>query len=295
MTDVPKFGFLCVGKNPLDLSVSVHASHKLAPLLRLAGFMPGGCYTEIIDINNVNLSFERAAKTLKHLCLSNELVITVGNTGFSEYDIIPDITDVICKRKASYFTNILCGSSYLPYQSDSTIIEHHLAGTYRLYPDRENASYEQCLQNSSAKSSGAFSSKLSSVLSRLSEKITRPSDKINLDSPLYSGPAVNTKRSCNGSNNYDSDYPTFDKEKTKTLRLHPSRACAGISDKSLILNFPSDPVSACNTAQAIMSALWVCVYNISGKSASQTFNYEKMLKSLPEFQEIINKKDIVNI
>lgn len=294
MTDVPKFGFLCVGKNPLDLSVSVHTSHKLASLLRLAGFMPGGCYTEIIDINNVNLSFERAAKTLKHLCLSNELVITVGNTGFSEYDIIPDITDVICKRKASYFTNILCGSSALPCKKDSLITEPSHSATSRLYPDRENASYEQCLQNSSAKSSATFSSRVSSALSRLSEKITKPSNKINLDSPLYSCPAVNTSKNCDEKNTHYSGHPPFDKEKSQTLRLHPSRACAGISNKSLILNFPSDPVSAYDTAQAVMSALWVCVYNISGKSASLAFNYEKMLKSLPEFQEIINKKDIVN-
>ena len=292
MTDAPKFGFLCVGKNSLDLSVSVHTSYKLASLLRLAGFMPGGCYTEIVDINNVNFTFERALETLKHLCLSNELVITVGNTGFSEYDIIPDITDFMCKRKASYFTNILCGSSALPFKNSCFTNNSACSPTSRQYPDEKNTSFEQCLKDSSAKSSGDFSSKLSSALSRLCEKLTKPSDEINLDSPIYSCRSANTNKNEKNINN--SYFPSLNGEKPQTLTLHPSRACAGISDKSLILNFPANQAAACDTAKAIMIALWVCVYNISGKSASLAFNYEKMLKSLPEFQEIINKKDIVN-
>ncbi len=287
MTDAPKFGFLCVGKNPLDLSVSVHACDKLAKLLRLAGFMPGGCYTEIVDAGDIQLSMTRASRTIEHLCLSNELVMTIGNTGFSENDIIPDVTELICTKKASYFTNILCGSCNLPFANNDGFSNIISAERIRVYPDsvpNKSAKYQQI---SNPHNSGTFSERIGSALTYLSEKLKQPCDKTNLDSPIYSCSAVS-------KNKANSDYSSDLQGKITTLRLHPSRACAGIFKQTLILNLPSEEKSACDTISAVISALWVCVYNISGKSASLAFNYEKTLKSLPEFQEIINKKDIVN-
>ena len=228
MTDAPKFGFLCVGKNPLDLSVSIHCSHKLSGLLRHFGFMPGGCYTEIINTDDTNISIDKLSKSLRHLCLANDMVMTIGNTGFSDFDVIPDVTDSVCTKKVSYFTNILCGSAEIN-------ISHHTyeKETLRINPDITNFSYN-----------------------------------------IYN--------------------PSADEEK-ESFRLHPSRACAGIFDKTLILNMPANAKGAYTVTSAIITALWIVVYNISGKSASYTFDYEKTLKSLPKFQEIINKKVIVNI
>lgn len=226
MTDAPKFGFLCVGKNPLDLSVSVHCSYKLSGLLRHFGFMPGGCYTEIVNSKQTNISIDKISKALKHLCLVNDMIMTIGNTGFSPYDIVPDITDTVCEKKVSYFTNILCGSAEI---SDNSPLPE--SDKLRINPDISNISYH-----------------------------------------IYN-PTVQEKR---------------------PFRLNPSRACAGIFDKTLILNMPANSQGAYTITSAIMPALWVVVYNISGKSASFTFDYEKTLKSLPKFQEIINKKDIIN-
>lgn len=49
MTEAPKIGFLCTGKTPLELAVSIHCQSKMSPVLTEAGYAVGGCYTEIFD------------------------------------------------------------------------------------------------------------------------------------------------------------------------------------------------------------------------------------------------------
>ncbi len=109
MTDMPKTGFLCAGKNPLELSVSVHCMNKLMKELKSSGFAAGSCYTELWDSPTPE-RLSRAAKTLSYLCITNDLVITVGCEGFASGDVIPDITEAVCPKKAVYFSNVLCGS-----------------------------------------------------------------------------------------------------------------------------------------------------------------------------------------
>ena len=109
MTDIPKVGFLCAGKNPLSLSVSVHCTHKLTELFRENGFYSGGYYTVLTE-PCTSLVTKRTTEKLLHLCNSCELVITVGCEGFGASDIIPDITEGICSKKTEYFTGILCGA-----------------------------------------------------------------------------------------------------------------------------------------------------------------------------------------
>lgn len=109
MTDMPKTGFLCAGKNALELSVSVHCAQKLMKELKNSGFSIGSCYTELWELPTPE-RMSRAAKTLSCLCITNDLVITVGCEGFASGDVIPDITEAVCPKKAVYFSNVLCGS-----------------------------------------------------------------------------------------------------------------------------------------------------------------------------------------
>lgn len=109
MTDMPKTGFLCAGKNALELSVSVHCAQKLMKELKISGFSTGSCYTELWEMPTPE-RMSRAAKNLSYLCITNDLVITVGCEGFASGDVIPDITEAICPKKAGYFSNVLCGS-----------------------------------------------------------------------------------------------------------------------------------------------------------------------------------------
>lgn len=109
MTDMPKTGFLCAGKNALELSVSVHCAQKLMKELKNSGFSTGSCYTELWEKPTPE-RINRTAKNLSHLCITNDLVITVGCEGFASGDVIPDVTEAVCPKRAVYFSNVLCGS-----------------------------------------------------------------------------------------------------------------------------------------------------------------------------------------
>lgn len=117
MTDMPKTGFLCAGKNPLELSVSVHCAQKLMKELKNSGFFTGSCYTELWEMPTPE-RMNRVAKNLSYLCITNDLVITVGCEGFASGDVIPDITEVVCPKKAVYFSNVLCGSLKVPESAE---------------------------------------------------------------------------------------------------------------------------------------------------------------------------------
>lgn len=109
MTDIPMAGFLCSGKTPLALSVSVQCAYKMMDILKDNGFGIGACHTEITEPLSHKL-LERATATLEHLAGCCELVITVGCDGFSVNDIMPDITDALCKKSSAFFTSVLCGA-----------------------------------------------------------------------------------------------------------------------------------------------------------------------------------------
>ena len=94
MTEAPKIGFLCTGKTPLELAVSIHCQSKMSPVLTEAGYAVGGCYTEIFDGSGPE-KIKRAGKTLEYLCRSNDAVFTLGCEGFSAGDVIPELTEVV--------------------------------------------------------------------------------------------------------------------------------------------------------------------------------------------------------
>lgn len=109
MTDMPKAGFLCAGKTPLALSCSVFCAYKIMDILKECGFAVGACHTEITEPFN-KYTMERAKKTLEHICVCCELVITIGCDGFAVSDIMPDITEALCDRSVPYFGAVLCGA-----------------------------------------------------------------------------------------------------------------------------------------------------------------------------------------
>ncbi len=109
MTDIPMAGFLCSGKTPLALSVSVHCAYKMMDILKENGFGIGACHTEITQPLSQKL-IERATGTLEHIAGCCELVITVGCEGFSVSDIMPEITEALCKKSATFFSSVLCGA-----------------------------------------------------------------------------------------------------------------------------------------------------------------------------------------
>lgn len=109
VTDMPKAGFLCAGKTPLALSGSVFCAYKMMDILNEYGFVTGACHTEITEPFTSTVT-KRAQKTLEHICVCCELVITVGCDGFAVSDIMPDITEAVCKKKAAYFSTVLCGA-----------------------------------------------------------------------------------------------------------------------------------------------------------------------------------------
>lgn len=108
MTDMPNAGFLCAGKTPLALSVSVHCAYKMMEVFRSSGFEICACHTVITEPYST-LVCESARKTLRHICSLCDVVITVGCDGFALSDIMPDITEAVCDRKVPYFSSVLCG------------------------------------------------------------------------------------------------------------------------------------------------------------------------------------------
>ena len=94
-------------------------------ILKENGFGIGACHTEITEPLSQKL-VERAKGTLEHIAGCCELVITVGCDGFSVSDIMPDITEALCKKSATFFSSVLCGarelvvdSKYAPMQIPS--------------------------------------------------------------------------------------------------------------------------------------------------------------------------------
>lgn len=95
ITDMPRAGFFCIGRDPYSLSLSVRTSCKIEKFLGENGFVSGAFYTEITQ--NPQKSAVRSEQILGHICSCCELALTFGGTGYSVSDIIPDVTEKICR------------------------------------------------------------------------------------------------------------------------------------------------------------------------------------------------------
>lgn len=106
ITDVPRVGFLCFGRDSYSLSVSVRTANKLARIFGECGFANGACYTEISTEADL-INYARAESLLSHICSCCEIALTVGGNGFSVCDIMPDITEKICRKAPELFSALL--------------------------------------------------------------------------------------------------------------------------------------------------------------------------------------------
>lgn len=207
MTDIPMVGFFCAGKTPFALSCSVHCAYKMMELLVQNGYTAGAHHT-IITEPVCNEIQKRAEGTLVHLCKCCDLVITVGCEGFAVSDIMPDITENVCKKSASYFSSVLCGAR--------KAIQAEETSTLRIYPS-------QCGED-----------------------------------------------------------------------IFPSRATAGIYERTLVLNFSSNIRQSTAILGVLLPAIGFTVYNLSGKSARNSAEFKKFLNSSLDFHEVFKKECIVN-
>lgn len=110
MTDMPCAGFLCAGKTPFALSVSIHCAYKMMDMMKKAGFSVGACHTVVTE-PFCSGKLETARKTLEHICCLCDVVITVGCDGFAVSDIMPDVSEELCEKNVPYFSAVLCGSA----------------------------------------------------------------------------------------------------------------------------------------------------------------------------------------
>lgn len=356
MTDSPKFGFLCTGKTPLELAVSVHCSHKMTESLRAAGYMPGACYTEILDGSAVD-RVKHAGRTLEHLSRAVDLVLTVGCEGFAVGDDIPELTDAVCDKKATYFTSALCGAEPV-YVGVSQRSENERTstpanavfvgasdfsarplrrgktqrGVSAAFPtmvlsdiakeplcERLNRILERFggAEASSPNESGSHvtcSHITDAVALKIFSGIARRSGKPLLSDHSGSSRAASRATACSVPFPGDGDgvaaaaaaasapqaAPSAEAEPSEScvertpLRLPPSRAHAGIAGKALILNFSNDVATALPLLTALLPAIHFSVYNLCGKSAVTTAEFNEKLKKLADLDDFVENKRVIN-
>lgn len=131
MTDIPQAGIFCFGANKFALDISAESGKKLCKLLKKSGYGAAGYKTML----TIGTSRDAIAKKLSLLCLCSNLVITLGCDGFSESDIIPDITKDICEKEAPFFALHACGACNIRnYENDKKALR-----THNLFPSRATA------------------------------------------------------------------------------------------------------------------------------------------------------------
>lgn len=305
MTAMPKVGFLCTGKNPLELAASIHCQTRMTTILRESGFSVGGCYTELFECDSPE-KIKRAAKTLEYLCHANDLVLTLGCDGFATGDVIPDITELVCPTVVSYFTNLLCGSQTV-YVNTDTDAPCQAPPPERLFPDEAPAEApfrprSEVLHKHPlfGEARAPFSARLNRAMKALRAAALAPSDADNLpDAPfrsrmsnavayrIFSEPrdVRFSSRSAHPSAHAPTDTPT----PPEPLCVPPSRARAGILEKALLLNFSGNACTALPLLKTLLGTISFSVCHLSGKSAAAGAAFEKSLKSevgLDESSEI---------
>ena len=306
MTNIPKIGFFCTGKTPLELSVSVRSAYKAMELMREEGYMTGACYTEIIDIADGDC-VRRAGKTLEHLCLSNELVLTFGCEGYSQGDIVPDITDVLCRRKASYFAYVLCGAEKIkkPAKQLGDKPDTEKDKPLRIYPASDGAvsldsfSDTAAMPDNTDKTGGAsLRERLADSLQKLTFRSTfadeqKEGGKSHIDSSAILK-ILSKNRSARRSFDSCADYASAYRSEDEYIHILPSRATAGILDKTLILNLTNDCCAALQLLSSLAPAIGFAVYNLSGKSAAAAAEFESQVKNRLNCDEVLKKICIIN-
>lgn len=271
MTEAPLVGLWCTGRSPLELAVSVHCSRKVMTILRKAGYSLCSCYTEITLPPSAD-KMKDAARTLKQLCLSSDLVLTFGCEGFAEGDIIPDVTEQVCTGRVTYFSNVLCGSVGVSAHGEEG--GERSDGKMRIYPE-EDEFERRAMARGRYRKNGLLTTKQEGAFKR------------------FSGTSDDTVTDVTDDN--ENICSVMGKEdKLRFIKLRPSRATAGICEKALILNLTNDVVKACGAVDALLPAIGFTVYNLSGKSAALYISEENSLKATPEFQNFFTNDGIVN-
>ncbi len=118
MTDMPKIGILCCGKNSEELSHSVFCSGSVTKIFKESGYLLGGYHTCITNASSKD-SMKLCTEKLYHLCFCSDVVVTIGSDGFDKNDRIPEITEKLCEEKTEFFTSHLCGNSNISNYSSS--------------------------------------------------------------------------------------------------------------------------------------------------------------------------------
>lgn len=260
MTEAPLVGLWCTGRNALELAVSVHCSRKVMAILRDAGYSLGSCYTEItLPHSTQKMTVE--LKTMKRLCVASDLVLTFGCEGFSEGDVVPDITMRASDTTVTYFSNVLCGSVGVSVPDKDS--SERGDGKLRLYPEED----EFCRR---ALARGRY----------------------------HNGSKPYRTQAFTSENNSDTDAlyhrcPPV-QEMSGFIKLRPSRAVSVICEKALVLNLTNDVSKAGEAVKALLPAIGFTVYNLSGKSAAFYICEENSLKATPEFQNFFTNNSIVN-
>ncbi len=327
MTEAPKAGFLCTGKTPLELAISIHCQSKMDTILKNAGYNIGGCYTEILD-NSGPEKIKRAGKTMEYLCRSNDVVFTLGCEGFAPGDVIPELTDVVCTGNASYFTSILCGAQELVLPSERTS-QPGLWGNACRISDCEriySGDSQETAKNGTigefrprtrkSESAMPFAERLRKALKQLNND-NLPPEKAHAAESLHTrmtaGSAMRifaglrdrtavwgTEETVPENRNLKEEKGRFGKTSEysargrTTIKAPLSRAHAGLLGNAVLLNFSNDIGTALPLLKGLLPAIGFSVYNLSGKSAASYAEFEKSLKNAAGIGESLELRRAVN-
>ena len=274
MTDIPKTGFLCAGKTPLELSASIHCAYKIMEVLNSEGYENAGYYTKIYSAYDKEKE-NKTEKVLERLCACCDLVFTVGCEGFSTCDVIPEITDKLCEKKVGYFSNILNGSRKVKIRTDRAVKdgkERDGDGVLRLFPDEKTPSAVG--ENAFFTFKNIFGANDGGKR----EKTEKPPKK------------TASARIFSASSSKKAKFYALSEEKSafsdEYVCALPSRASSGIFRSALILNITNDVYTAIPLVKAVLPAINFAVYNISGKSAADFSSYKDEVKYSINFNKL---------
>ncbi len=255
MTNRPSVGILCAGKTPRELACAVHASFRMAESLRVYGFHVGA-NDSVLLAETREKNERRAKERLTALGEANEAVFTLGCAGFAAGDILPDVTDAVCSRVFWYFSRILCGLQSLPLPASC-----------------ETPPTDKPLSERIACAASCLAGKAPVSLCDIPDAEPSCADEwMRRFAECHR--ALGTGRE-GGAADVAGSPPAIGAPR----RLAPSRATAGLRGQTLYLNFSSDATLLAPLLAALMPAVGVAVYALSGKSAADTLMYENELKN----------------
>lgn len=288
MTEMPKVAFLSTGKTPLELSVSIHCTYKMMDAFANEGFGTGALYTEILN-GVLADKVKHACITLEHLCMNNDVVVTVGCEGFSEQDVIPDITEYMCEKKAVYFSNVLCGSQKVYYDDEKVASEARL----KAYPDEE-----ECLNSCGHEVNKRFLLRHERQFDEKGhcqpECITLGEQKKDKLLKILTGPNRKISGMAQHKKGAEQITDTNNIQLPACISVKPSRATAGIHKNTVILNFSNDVYSSVALVKAISYGLSFAVYNLTGKNSVSVKEFNEKMSKSSNFNKLQTNRQIVN-